>query len=106
MSYVAAMYAAKLRLLAVWNCFTLQHTKTEVSLAGSSFEIASGVSKVALSFVVDLFSPSNVLAVALIISALINLLLCSPAKDETACATLGDQWRCSKPDGQHYRISL
>ena len=53
--------------------------KTEVSLAGSSFEIASGVSKVALSFVVDLFSPSKVLAVALIISALINLLLCSTA---------------------------
>lgn len=77
-SYVAYYVCRKnygFWLYGVVSHFSL--SKTEVSLAGSSFEIASGISKVALSFLVDLFSPSRVLATALIVSALINLLLCS-----------------------------
>jgi MFS transporter, OPA family, sugar phosphate sensor protein UhpC len=51
--------------------------KVEVSVAGSSFEITSGISKIALAALVDKYSPSKILAISLIMSAAINLLLCT-----------------------------
>ena len=51
--------------------------KSEISLAGSSFEITSGISKIGLAVLVDKYSPSKILAISLILSAFINLLLCA-----------------------------
>jgi [ribosomal protein S5]-alanine N-acetyltransferase len=50
--------------------------KRIASLPGSAFEIFGGFSKVFLAFVVDVNSPARVLGLALIGSALCNLLLC------------------------------
>ena len=55
----------------------LDFKKSEISLAGSSFEITSGIAKIGLAVLVDKYSPSKILAISLILSAFINLLLCA-----------------------------
>ena len=42
----------------------LDFKKSEISLAGSSFEITSGISKIGLAVLVDKYSPSKILAIS------------------------------------------